>query len=76
MIAGYEDKALLLDCTQASFILQPVDSPPVIERALAYGVDVGTPVETYRQALPWYTVEAEGSMDSLLQGANIKTPKF
>ena len=48
--AGYEDKALHLDCSQASFLLQPQGSPPVIERALAYSVDDSSPIETHRSA--------------------------
>lgn len=48
VMVGYKDKALLLDCSQASFVLQPADSPPVIERTLAYSVDAGSSVETYR----------------------------
>ena len=51
VVVGYKDKALLLDCTQASFVLQPADSPPVIERILAYSVDAGSSLETNRYAL-------------------------
>lgn len=49
---GYGDRELLLEVSAGAFKLQAEDSPPVIDRALAYGVDSAQPVATFRPASP------------------------
>ena len=50
--AGYGDRELMLEVGAGAFKLQAEDSPPVIDRALAYGVDTAQPVTTFRPAQP------------------------
>ena len=47
-MAGYADKELLLDCNEMALKLQPESSPPLIHRALDYGIDMSQPVDTFR----------------------------
>lgn len=48
--AGYEDRQLVVECSQAGLLVQSEDSPPLIDRALDYGVDTSRPVEVLRWA--------------------------
>ncbi|KAK9831834.1 hypothetical protein WJX81_000048 [Elliptochloris bilobata] len=45
---GYGDRELLLEAGAGAVKLQAENSPPVIDRALAYGVDASQPVTTFR----------------------------
>ena len=47
-IAGFADKELLLDCTDRTFLLQPADSPAIIERSLANRIASGQALLTHR----------------------------
>lgn len=49
---GYDDRELTLEVNGGAFKLQAEDSPPVIDRALAYGIDTAQPVATFRPAQP------------------------
>lgn len=37
-----------MDCTELGLRVQPHSSPPVIERAFAYGTDTSRPIDTFR----------------------------
>lgn len=47
--AGYEDRELVVECSQRGLLVQSEDSPPLIDRLFEHGVDGGRPVETFRQ---------------------------
>ena len=48
LCAGYEDKELHLDCNQSSLLLQPFNSPPVIDRLFGFPIDCQQPIETFK----------------------------
>ncbi|KAL3154051.1 hypothetical protein ABBQ32_013597 [Trebouxia sp. C0010 RCD-2024] len=45
---GYEDKAVHIECDERRLLLQPCNSPPVIDRMLNYPIDCQQPIETFR----------------------------
>ena len=45
---GYEDKPVHLECNELSLLLQPYNSPPVIDRRLSSPIDCQQPIETFR----------------------------
>lgn len=47
---GYGDRQLVVECTGSSLLIQSEDSPPLIDRRLAYAVDPSRPLETIRTA--------------------------
>ena len=47
-VAGFADKELLLDCTDRTFLLQPADSPAIVERSLANRIAAGQALLTHR----------------------------
>lgn len=47
-LAGYEDKAVHIECDERRLLLQPCNSPPVIDRMLNYPIDCQQPIETFR----------------------------
>jgi hypothetical protein len=47
-VTGYADKELLLDCTDRTFLLQPENSPAIIERTLAYRIAADQSLDTRR----------------------------
>ncbi len=46
--AGYADRELLIECSTARLLVQSEDSPPLIDRILAYGIDSGRPIESFK----------------------------
>ncbi len=47
---GYADRRLVLEAGAGALRLQAEGSPPVVDRALAYGIDAAQPVATFRRA--------------------------
>ena len=47
-VPGFADKELLLDCTDCTFLLQPADSPAIVERSLANRIASGQALLTHR----------------------------
>ena len=47
--AGYEDRELVVECSQRGLLLQSEASPPIIDRLFDHGVDASRPVETFRR---------------------------
>ena len=47
-LAGYEDKPVHIECDERRLLLQPYNSPPVIDRMLNYPIDCQQPIETFR----------------------------
>ena len=47
-VTGFADKELLLDCTDRTFLLQPENSPAIIERTLAYRMAADQSLDTRR----------------------------
>ncbi|KAL4442949.1 hypothetical protein ABPG77_008440 [Micractinium sp. CCAP 211/92] len=45
---GYADRELLIECSTARLLVQSEDSPPLIDRILAYGIDSGRPIESFK----------------------------
>lgn len=45
---GYSDRELVFECSGSTLLVQSEDSPPLIERRLAYGVDTSRAIETIR----------------------------
>ncbi|KAI7845861.1 hypothetical protein COHA_000595 [Chlorella ohadii] len=45
---GYEDRELVIECTQRGLVLQAEDSPPLIDRLFEHAVDGSRPIETFR----------------------------
>lgn len=46
--AGYEDKELVVECSQSGVLIQSQDSPPLLDRMLEYSVDTTREVEMLR----------------------------
>jgi len=47
---GYADRRLVLEASAGALKVQAEGSPPVVDRALAHGVDAAHPVATFRRA--------------------------
>jgi len=47
---GYADRRLVLEASAGALKVQAEGSPPVVDRALAHGVDTAHPVATFRRA--------------------------
>ncbi|DBA99584.1 hypothetical protein WJX82_005130 [Trebouxia sp. C0006] len=45
---GYEDQEVHLECNEHNLLLQPHNSPPVIDRLFGHAIDCHQPVETFR----------------------------
>eukprot|EP00873_Tetraselmis_striata_P023008 jgi/Tetstr1/443272/TSEL_031306.t1 len=45
---GYRDKEVVVDFSQQVLVIQPEESPPLIQRLLAHPVDTTRPVETFK----------------------------
>lgn len=45
---GYEDKQVHLECNESGLMLQPYNSPPVIDRLFDFAIDCHQPIETFR----------------------------
>ena len=46
--AGYEDKELVVECSQRGLLVQSQGSPPLIDRLFDHSVDHSRAVETFR----------------------------
>ena len=49
-LAGYTDMELVVDCSEAALLVQPQNSPPVIDRLFDYSIDTAGPIESFRCA--------------------------